>query len=346
MKHLYPSIFFILVSCSITPNHNEQEYQPWLTYEDYPSFYISSFELEESYKIWDNAPHNAFTNIVKYGDYYYVVFREASSHNSFDGIIRLIKSKDLKVWESASIFSLQNKDLRDPKIHVDPINQLSVKATSRYSINGSGNGTHISLLWKSSDGSNWSLPIQISSKGKWLWNYKWNKSLNRSFGFSYNTEGPRSITLVSSGTDYIFNILSPDVFTVGNPGESDITFINDSLAVALTRRDENHNSLIGFSHYPFSQWNWKEINDKISSPNIIVLPDNRILAGIRYLQPERRTALVLIDVLNKNLVEVLSLPSGYDNGYPGIILEENKLIISYYSAHQGKTAIYIAKVSF
>ena len=39
-----------------------------------------------------------------------------------------------------------------------------------------------------------------------------------------------------------------------------------------------------------------------------------------------------------------SLPSSGDSSYPGLVWHDNQLWISYYSSHEGKAAIYIARV--
>ena len=44
---------------------------------------------------------------------------------------------------------------------------------------------------------------------------------------------------------------------------------------------------------------------------------------------------------------VLTLPSGGDTSYPGLVWHDGLLWISYYSSHEGKkSAIYLAKVRF
>ena len=42
-------------------------------------------ELIEVRKIWDKAPHNAFTDLIRFKDHWYCAFREGSAHRSNDG---------------------------------------------------------------------------------------------------------------------------------------------------------------------------------------------------------------------------------------------------------------------
>jgi hypothetical protein len=57
-----------------------------------------------------------------------------------------------------------------------------------------------------------------------------------------------------------------------------------------------------------------------------------------------RTSLSWLDPQNAKLTEALKLPSGGDTSYAGMVLHERQLWISYYSSHEGKSSIYLAKV--
>ena len=54
----------------------------------------------------------------------------------------------------------------------------------------------------------------------------------------------------------------------------------------------------------------------------------------------------MIDPEYGTLTEVLTLPSGGDTSYPGLVWHDGLLWVSYYSSHEGKTSIYLAKVAF
>lgn len=44
------------------------------------------------------------------------------------------------------------------------------------------------------------------------------------------------------------------------------------------------------------------------------------------------------------ITPALTLPSRGDNSYTGLVWHEGLLWVSYYSSHEGKTSIYLAKV--
>ena len=77
---------------------------------------------------------------------------------------------------------------------------------------------------------------------------------------------------------------------------------------------------------------------------MIRLPDGHIVAAVRLYDGGARTSLTWLDPDAGKLIEFLKLPSGGDSSYAGLVWHEGLLWVSYYSSHQGKTSIYLAKV--
>ncbi len=75
-------------------------------------------------KIWDAAPHNAFTDLARFKGEWFCVFREGQKHVSPDGALRVLVSKDGETWTSAALITSTNADLRDAKITVTPAGEL------------------------------------------------------------------------------------------------------------------------------------------------------------------------------------------------------------------------------
>jgi hypothetical protein len=83
---------------------------------------------------------------------------------------------------------------------------------------------------------------------------------------------------------------------------------------------------------------------RIGGPNRLRLPDGRLVAAVRLYDGATRTSLCWIDAEKENRTEVLQLPSGGDTSYAGLAFEDGLLWVSYYSSHEGKTSIHMAKV--
>src|SRR5258707_13386652 len=76
-------------------------------------------------RIWDQAPHNAFTRLVRFRDQWFCTFREGDKHvPGRDGTVRVIRSGDGEAWESAAVVTEKGIDLRDPKIMAMPDGRL------------------------------------------------------------------------------------------------------------------------------------------------------------------------------------------------------------------------------
>src|SRR5205823_13786812 len=81
-------------------------------------------------KIWDRAPHNAFTDLVRFKGRWFCVFREGAAHVSPDGALRVITSENGKDWTSAALLTRRGADLRDAKVTVTPDNRLMLSGAA------------------------------------------------------------------------------------------------------------------------------------------------------------------------------------------------------------------------
>ena len=110
-------------------------------------------QLIEVRKIWDKAPHNAFTDLLHHKGRWYCVFREGKKHVSPDGSLRVITSMDGRTWKPLALVSHPTDDLRDAKLSVTP--------DGRFMLNGAGMQAdkpirYHSMSWFSSDlGKTW-----------------------------------------------------------------------------------------------------------------------------------------------------------------------------------------------
>ena len=71
-------------------------------------------------RIWDKAPHCAFTDLLRWKNRWLCCFREASGHGGDDGVVRLITSSDGSAWKSLAVLKQAGIDLRDPKLSLHP----------------------------------------------------------------------------------------------------------------------------------------------------------------------------------------------------------------------------------
>jgi hypothetical protein len=291
-------------------------------------------------KIWDAAPHNAFTDLVRFNGKWFCVFREGESHVSPDGSLRVISSTDGEKWHSAALIKSENSDFRDAKITITPDNQLMLCGAG--ALHDKSKHTHQSLAWFSKDGKTWSEPTNIGDPDLWLWRVTWHRK--KAYGIGYNCREERFVRLYESEDGKKFTPIVEKLFDVGYPNESSILFEGETAYCLLRRDGQPSSGLWGTSQPPYTNWDWKDLGAKIGGPHMIRLPDGRYIAAVRLYDSKVRTSLCWIDPKMGKLTEFLPLPSGGDSSYAGLVLHEDLLWVSYYSSHEGKTSIYLAKV--
>ena len=300
--------------------------------------------LVDVHRIWDRAPHNAFTDLVRFQDRWYCVFREGKGHASPDGALRIITSEDGKHWESAARITSKNSDLRDAKITVTPDGQLMLSGAE--AMNRPVQYKHHSLTWFSDDGRNWSPGHAVGDRDFWLWRTTWHQGT--AYGFGYGTrDDNRSIRLYTSRDGKKFDTLVQNAFDEGYPNETSMVFLADDTCYCLLRRDGRPNTAqLGIARPPYTEWTWKDLGVRVGGPHMIQLPDGRLVAAVRRYDSGPVTSLHWLDPEKGTLTEFLKLPSGGDTSYAGLVWHDRMLWVSYYSSHEDKTSIYLAQVKF
>ncbi len=299
-------------------------------------------EIVEARKIWDKAPHNAFTDLIRFKDRWYCVFREGKAHVSPDGALRVITSADGIKWESAALIESETADLRDAKITLTPDGKLMLSGAG--AVHPPADYKHQSLTWFSDDGKNWSEAHPVGDRDFWLWRTTWHKST--AYGIGYGTgKTNRLVRLYNSSDGKQYDTLVENLFDVGYPNETSLLFLEDDTCYCLLRRDGKPNTAqLGTSRPPYKEWTWKDLGTRIGGPHMVRLPDGRIVAVVRLYDGGARTSLCWLDPEEGTLEEFQKLPSGGDTSYAGLVWHDDLLWISYYSSHEGKTCIYLAKV--
>jgi hypothetical protein len=308
-------------------------------------------DVVEVNKIWDKAPHSAFTDLVRWNDSFYCVFRVGRGHVSTDGKIRILESKDANHWYSVALIALKGFDLRDAHLSVMPDNRLMLLggAAPRKKDNQSApTGTFACF---SDDGKQWTSPQIVVQPGRWLWCVTWHNG--KAYGVSYTagkgTASYLDLLVSSDGINYHQHV--PKLFEQGYPNEVTLRFDTDGTCYAIIRRDRRgtdpSSALLGISRPNYKQWQIKDLGPDFNGfggPNLIKIPGGHWLAAGRMHQGGSHTALTYIDVKSGTMTKLAKLPSGGDTSYPGLLWHNDMLYVSYYSGHEGKTSIYLAKV--
>ena len=295
-------------------------------------------------RIWDKSPHNAFTDLIRWNEKFYCTFRTGKRHvHGDEGRIQLLESVDGQTWTSIAHLSEEGIDLRDPKLSITPDNRLML-------LFGGSNYVDQKLIDRATrvaflevDGKDLS-PItrvnidkSIKSDNDWLWRVTWHKKTG--YGIVYQPGGFHLIK-TTNGIDY--ELVKSFDFE-GRPNESTIRFsANDQMRI-VARNEETGTGHLIISDSPYTEYSWNTIPIRLGGPNMIELTDGTwILATRQYSDPTRTVLGTLAD--NGAFERLHELPSAGDTSYPGLLIHENRLWVSYYASHEGKTSIYLAKI--
>ena len=304
-------------------------------------------ELSDVKMIWDKAPHNAFTDLVRFRDHWYCAFREGHGHVSDDGQLRVIRSKDGENWSSVAGMTWNRGDVRDAKLSVTPGNQLMLSGAVRLLDTGKDYTvqSHQSVTWLSRDGENWSEPVACpSGRDTWRWSVTWHKGTAYSMGYSgKDPQGCLYCSKDGKSWDVVKPEVYPDVESYGN--ETSLVFLEDDTAYCLLRRDQAGGSaMLSKARPPYTEWAWHDLGVRVGGPKMISVDGDCFLAGVRLYDGEQRTSLCWVDPEKSRITEALTLPSGGDTSYAGLVMDEGLVWVSYYSSHESKSMIYLAKV--
>jgi hypothetical protein len=299
--------------------------------------------LVEVRKIWDRAPHNAFTDLIRFQGRWVCVFREGAGHGSHDGRVRVIASADGEEWSSSALLAAPSSlpDLRDPKISATPDGRLMLTAAA--ADRRAEPPSHQTYAWFSRDAAAWTRAVEIGQPNVWLWRVTWHGG--QAYGVGRDTAGGRFVRLYRSEDGRTFETVVERLFGEGYPNEAALVFLEDHACCCLLRRDgEPGTAQLGLAAPPYTQWTWKDLGKRIGGPAVIRLADGRLLAAGRRYDGGTRTSLMWVDPQAASLREFQTLPSGGDSGYPGLVVHRGLLWVSYYASHEGKAGVHLAKV--
>ena len=302
-------------------------------------------------KIWDEGPHNAFTDLLLHDGTLYCTFREGDSHvGGSNGTIRILKRGKDETWHSIASLTEPGTDLRDPKLCLAPGNRIMLtcgasdyKGSTLQKL--SSRVTFVDSLPDSDSQQAGSLqPIMIeqsiTTDRDWLWRVTWHDGVG--YGVVYQPGNKGTTARLVSTHDGIHYVHVSDLNLPGNPNETTLRFREDEL-FAIIRRDR-HSAALGRSNPPYTTWSFTELPEKLGGPDMIEWNDSSWLVAARqYHDDGPRTVLGKLGN-NGDWTVLKTLPSGGDTSYPGIVVDGNTVHVSYYSSHEGRSSIYVAEL--
>ncbi|MBC7367841.1 MAG: exo-alpha-sialidase [Undibacterium sp.] len=312
-------------------------------------------EVLEVRKIWSEGAHNAFTDLIRWDGRWWCTFRESEAHVGGDGAIRILVSADGAKWKSVARLTEKGIDLRDPKLTVMPSGKLMLNCGGSVYEGRTLRGKQSRVMF-SDDGRTWTAPQRVLTEGEWLWRVTWHDGVAYGAAYSAKTassapSGPEWSLSIYRSTDGVSWELLKKMEVTGRPNETTLGFEPNGEMLALVRCEgDDRMGRIGRALPPYQKWAWQTSNYRFGGQNAVRLPSGEWLVGTRDYTLAKpgstagwRTILARLEN-DGRLATLATFPSEGDTSYPGMVWHDSVLWVSYYSSHEGKSAIYLARV--
>jgi len=311
-----------------------------------------------------DGQHNAFTDLIRWHDRYYLCFRHGTSHMSMDGEIRVMSSPDMKSWIPCVTLDTWGDD-RDPHFAATP-SALYVYFGTWDLIHSSDHGTPDrgcvrSYFASTIDGENWSKVRGVYEAGWWLWRVRYHNAAFYSAAYTASRPTPplRETRLLRSEDGLEWSLVST-VTKERMAGEADMLFRPDGSIWMISRTGDKAGDAVLFrSDATLEQWRPSNTGVLIHSPAFAEWKDRVFVAG-RGREGEKYVTRIW-EILADRIEDRITLPSGGDTAYPGLVVDpacENaefpSFFVSWYSQHERETtpnatrdtaSIYVGRVS-
>jgi len=309
-------------------------------------------------RVFHNGEHNAFTDICRFKDRFYLTFRSCPDGHGVHptSSIIVLSSEDAERWEQVYRFSIPKRDTRDPHFLIfrDRIfvytgtwycGDRSPASDAELDLN-----RHLGYAVWSEDGWRWHGPQMLEGTyGHYVWRaaaYGGKAYLcgRRKHQFAEGEAVLESVMLESED-GLIWRKAA--LFREREGDETAFLFEPDGTVLAVVRRHRLRVVELCRAKPPYHVWERKELGPYTGGPMLARWGDRYVFGGKRW--PEGKTMLCWL--VNDTLYPFIQLPSGGDNSYPGFVaLSPTRALVSYYSSHEcddkGRriTAIYLAEL--
>jgi len=287
---------------------------------------------------FNNTGSKAFTDLVYFNDKWYLTYRDSDSHSlGQDGKIQIFSSFDGIKWTLEQEFFVLDVDLRDPKFSINKdILNICIHGSIYKQSKLVGFKDFISQ-WSKIGWSNLK-PILLDNKKlsiakiegneSWPWRFTWFNDV--AYVFGYNPNGIFSLYTSSDGINFVSK---GEYFQKigGTPTEATIRINPEGDFYCLIRRNNAFALLIKSTN---SGETWETVSEipisSLGGPNFLFYKNGLILSG----RDNNKVVVCSFNLENNKFTKLKTLASGGDCSYPGMVMQEEILWISYYSGHE------------
>ena len=313
-------------------------------------------------RVFHNGEHNAFTDLVRFRDKFYLTFRSCPDGHMVHptASIIVLASDDASTWRPVHRFRVEKRDTRDPHFLVFG-DRLFVYTGTWYS----GETTlprdeyelnrHLGYAVWSDDGRQWNGPVLLEGT---FGHYVWRAGTFGGKAFLCGRRkkdfevGPRgeghSVQSAMLESDDGLVWRTRTLFQEERGDETAFLFEPDGSIVAIGRRGGGGAAQLLRSKPPYTEWERNDLDRYIGGPLLVRWGTRYVVGGRKNIGGKGpKTAMYWLQ--GDELHEFAELESGGDTSYPGFVeLDPTHALMSWYSSHEKDddglsiTAIYLA----
>jgi hypothetical protein len=266
------------------------------------------------------------------------------AHGGDAGEIRVLRSGDMRTWEQVAVFSTLGDDRDAHFAELDGRLFVVMGTWDFRHDNGHGlpslSEVRGYIAW-TADGETWSRLRGIYYPGWWPWRIRAHDGALYSIAYTAIRPKPsvRENRLIRSRDGVTWEYLST-ITGKFEAGEGDMLFHGGGQVTAIIRTNDKKGVLVCTTNEDATGWDVRRASTDIHSPAIACWGDRVFVAG-RGIDPDKAWRTRLWEFRDGEFTELLTLPSGGDTAYPGLIPAPDAVAggpptfyVSWYSQHE------------
>ncbi|MBJ2126449.1 exo-alpha-sialidase [Flavobacterium sp. IB48] len=296
--------------------------------------------------------NNAFTDLIFFENQWFLSYRESDRHGlGKDGVVKILNSTDGVKWDLIKEFSIEGLDLRNASFTINKNKLMAYVHASKYVNKNLVAFTDYKSVFNGNTGGWQNLEdvvldkkigytAKITGNEAWPWKITWYK--NKAYTFAYGLDGLFDFYKSSDGSN--FNITNSAQKLDGDPSETSMKVDSTGTFYAVVRRNSS-NGMIGKSTDSGNSWDWFGTIPVVDfgGPEFVFYKDGILVGG----RESFKLILSYYNFKTNTYKKLMTIKSSGDCSYPGMVIKDGYLWMSYYSAHGNKigTSIYLSKIN-
>ncbi len=291
-------------------------------------------------KVFANGKHNAFTAFVRFRGELWLAFRSGADHNSGDGDIVVLRSRDAKSWTEALRLNVEPDD-RDPQFVATERRLFLYDPAMR----GPDLTTYVTTT---DDGEKWTKPQPVYEPRFIIWKPRVHDG--RFYSAAHKKDEVsggkgREVHLVRSDDGLDWKKIS--TIRAGNwESETTMYFAPNHHATAFLRQKYGSPpAQVLESDPPYLEWKSRPADvGHFSGHSVHTFRDVTYLLTRTMDYAKREAGSMIYTFADGKLTPYCRLPAGGDCAYLEAVEDGDDMLVSYYSSHEGSTNVYLAIV--